>query len=967
MRHPWDAFISYARATSTEAAVALQQGIETFAKPWHQLRSCRVFRDDASMSANAGLWPTIETALTEARYLTLLLTPEAAASEWVNKEVEWWRTHKTAETILLVRHGGLLAWDTSRNDFSAESNCVPLALRGAYQDEPRWVDFGWFNESSSDGKVDRRFDEAVADLAAPIRGIERSELIGENVKQLRKAKRLASGAVATLIILLAAAVVTASVAVGQRNQLAKQTVTLTARQLANVANRYTSSDVQRSQLFAVAGLRTEDSSEVRSALLSSLTSSPALQGFQTLPSEVRALEVSRSGNSLVAGLDNGAVYRSESSWSAVPELLLDLGRQVSAVGISADGATGAAMAGDAISGTVAKYWHQGVVGDLPAYAEVQDQGAVAVSPDGRIIATNAPYTDDRGLGGPTEINLFDVATGKSRRHSDPHAEPIGDVFTFSRQVAFLDNERLLLVSHFQDWAVIRISDGTVLNRGGTTWISDNFDEGVTEFTTNGSWVFHTSASEGDAVEVWNTVRATGPLGLSNDPPLTVDIRYASIEDLAITTDGRWAAVSDATGLHVRQTGAPRTSTAPSVQLTGVPVASHVAFLDGPTRLVSASGSSLAFWDTESPGRAAEEVPINAQAPLVMYSGDYNRVRMALSPDGNSYALLNMVSGAIQRGSLPGRAGVPPETATLTDMSPDPSLFWSDDQTVVLLSRSQIKNAPAWARTLTLPEANVMGISADRKTAVAVGAAAKQAVAYRYEIPSGRLLGQVSLDLPPEWEPGPQPMGIEATVSTDGTVVGLFVNRYLLEEGVPRTLVFLDAETGSVLHEEPVGGGREDLRIAIDGHDAVIQFGHDHAELWTDFGRGGRESFGSDLLPYPPTAAQDNFPVFSSSGHIALTTKTGTALYSREGLSEAASLPAPAARAGHPRITSFSDDGTRLFLAYLGPTKATAQLTAVALDAGTQRERACGTAGRRLTQTEWARLVGAGIEADLVCE
>lgn len=958
MKQPWDAFISYARSASTTPAVALQQGIETFAKPWYRLRTCRIFRDDSSMSANAGLWPAIEAALNESRYFVLLLTPAAAASGWVNNEVEWWRTHKNAETILLVHHDGLLAWDRSRNDFSAETNCVPPALRGAYENEPRWVDLAWFQEDNDSGQSVRPLDEAVADLAAPIRGIERSELIGENVRQLRRAKRLATGAVATLIILLVAAVIAALVAVVQRNQLAEQAVTLKARQLASLANVYTSSDVQRSQLLAVAALRGEESLETRSALLRSLASSPALEGFQALPAEVRALEVSSSGNAVVVGLEDGAVYRSGNSWSATPELLFDLGRRVASVSISADGSTVAAVAGDATSDTVAKYWHKGVVGDLPAYVETQDQATVAVSPDGLSIATNTPYTDAPGTAGPTTLNLFDVTTGNSTQRPDPRAEWVGDMFLFSRQAAFLDNERLLLISHHLDWAIIRTTDGALLKQGGTNWIADSFSEGITKFTTDGSWALHASKTQGDAVEVWSTVLADGPLGLGADPPLTVDIPYASIEDAALTADGRWAAVSDATGLHVRQTGTPRTATAPATHLTGVPVASHVAFLDGPTRLVSASGSSLAFWDTDAPGRAAQEGSLIPQEPQIIYDGDYNRVKMALSPDGNSFALLNEHTGVVQRGSLPGRVGVEPGTAEFPGGT---ILYWSDAETVVVLSQTETPDAPEWVRTIPLPPSTVVEVSADQTVAVAVDVAKEERSVSRYELPSARLSSHVRLALPLG------PSVVCPSVSTDGTVLGCLINPYLHDEGVPRTLAFMDTRTGSVLHEEPLGETYEDLRIAINGQDAVVQSGYDHAELWTDFGRGGRESFGSDLLPYAPASSQDNPPVFSASGEIALTTKTGTTLYSRQTLSEVASFPAPADRAALPRVTMFGVDGTSLLVAYLGPNAATARLTAVALDTATQRQRACATAGRQLSETEWIRLVGAGTEADLVCE
>jgi hypothetical protein len=61
---------------------------------WYRRRALRVFRDDTSLSATPHLWPTIEQALGESRFLILLASPEAAASQWVNKEVDWWLAHR---------------------------------------------------------------------------------------------------------------------------------------------------------------------------------------------------------------------------------------------------------------------------------------------------------------------------------------------------------------------------------------------------------------------------------------------------------------------------------------------------------------------------------------------------------------------------------------------------------------------------------------------------------------------------------------------------------------------------------------------------------------------------------------------------------------------------------------------------------------------------------------------------------
>jgi hypothetical protein len=68
----YDAFISYSHSKDKPIAAALQSVV-------YQRRALRVFRDDTSLSATPHLWPSIEQALGQSRFLVLLASPEAAA------------------------------------------------------------------------------------------------------------------------------------------------------------------------------------------------------------------------------------------------------------------------------------------------------------------------------------------------------------------------------------------------------------------------------------------------------------------------------------------------------------------------------------------------------------------------------------------------------------------------------------------------------------------------------------------------------------------------------------------------------------------------------------------------------------------------------------------------------------------------------------------------------------------------
>jgi tetratricopeptide (TPR) repeat protein len=200
----YDAFISYSHAKDKPVASALQSVIQKLGKPWYRRRALRLFRDDTSLSATPHLWPTIEKALSESRFLLVLASPEAAASQWVNKEVAWWLEHKGIDTLLLAVVDGEIAWDNTRGDFTARASTpLPAVLAGRFTSEPKWVDLRAYRLSPDARNAD--FTSLAADFAAAIHGMPKEDLLSQEVRQQRRALTLAWSAVATLIVLIGVA------------------------------------------------------------------------------------------------------------------------------------------------------------------------------------------------------------------------------------------------------------------------------------------------------------------------------------------------------------------------------------------------------------------------------------------------------------------------------------------------------------------------------------------------------------------------------------------------------------------------------------------------------------------------------------------------------------------------------------------------------------------------------------------
>lgn len=203
----YDAFISYSHSADGQLAPAVQRGLQKMAKPWHRRRALHVFRDDTGLSANPALWQSIENALDDSRWFLLFLSPTAAKSEWVAREINRWRESKPASQLLPILTEGELHWDEALNDFDpVKSTAYPAALAGFFAMEPRHLDLRWAKNGEQLDLGNSAFRSAIADLAAPIHGMDKEDLEGEDVRLQKRARRLARGAVAALTLLLIAAI-----------------------------------------------------------------------------------------------------------------------------------------------------------------------------------------------------------------------------------------------------------------------------------------------------------------------------------------------------------------------------------------------------------------------------------------------------------------------------------------------------------------------------------------------------------------------------------------------------------------------------------------------------------------------------------------------------------------------------------------------------------------------------------------
>src|SRR3954453_13064245 len=131
----YDAFISYSHAADGELAPALQRGLQRLARPWNRKRALEVFRDQTGLGVTPALWSAIRCALEESEHFVLLASPKAAASGWVNQEIEHWLRDHPVDRLLPVVTDGEWVWDPAAGDFDWQrSTAVPPVLRGIFRE-----------------------------------------------------------------------------------------------------------------------------------------------------------------------------------------------------------------------------------------------------------------------------------------------------------------------------------------------------------------------------------------------------------------------------------------------------------------------------------------------------------------------------------------------------------------------------------------------------------------------------------------------------------------------------------------------------------------------------------------------------------------------------------------------------------------------------------------------------------------
>ncbi|MGS2811509.1 toll/interleukin-1 receptor domain-containing protein [Nocardia sp. MW-W600-9] len=416
-----DVFISYSHTDDRALAPHVQHGLARLGKRWNRPHALRVFRDQTDLHASPDLWSEIEQALAGATYLLLLASPGAAESEWVGREIDYWRTHKPRRNLLVAVTGGDVRWAPTSRDFDwGVTSALPRALSGYFTEgEPLWVDLRQ-NTYVEPNLRDPQFADAIATVAAPVHGMTKAELIGEDIRRHRRFTRIRNGAIAALVLLVVLALIAATIATRQTWLATERERIATSRALAARADSLVATSPRLATHLALYAFDLLPTPEAKSALASAAEANTHTVGYLGPRSEVPAafratsryatneVAVSGDGNTFALFSQFDQAGQAEGEETKTVRVFATADRRLLAT-IQAEPNNDLAI--DHLGRRLVAGGRVWDIGTQKPIARVADRGGrwpdAAISPDGRWVATKW-RTDE----GPALVRIVAADTGR---------------------------------------------------------------------------------------------------------------------------------------------------------------------------------------------------------------------------------------------------------------------------------------------------------------------------------------------------------------------------------------------------------------------------------------------------------------------------------------------------------------------------------------------------------------------------
>ena len=524
----YDGFISYSHTADDELAPSLQRGLQRHAKPWNTRRALRIFHDETGLSTNPHLWAAIEQALDESEWFVLLASPEAAQSEWVNKEISHWRATRAESRAFSPwsrtgRGTGISTSVTSRRS--------PPRYRTHCEGRSPRSPVAWTCAGPGPRRIstfaNSQFRSTVAEnLAAPMHGVPKDELEGEESARQRAAPARRRAGITALAVLVVISIALGLLTLASRNHAVSIGNTARAQALAARSQNELSADPEVSVVLARRAVQVSPIPEAVAALRQAIDASPVAVA---LPTE--------SGRQ--CGFESGPAIVPDPKGDRIAESLC----------------TGDVIAHDAASGHVIERRHVAREASVVAYdstghvlAVGTDRGVELLDPStlhirSRLAGHGEANTITFSPGGTQlaattdlGVTVWDLASGTLRFSVE---EPAQD-----RTLAYAPDGRFLVVGTTGVTEVVDVGTGEIVRRLSAP------DQPLMAFSVN------PIAVTGDHLVVANNV--TGPGDVSADidvwntttwtmEGVLTQITGTSVGSVALSPDGTRVAVGNFDG------------------------------------------------------------------------------------------------------------------------------------------------------------------------------------------------------------------------------------------------------------------------------------------------------------------------------------------------------------------------------------------------------------------------------------
>lgn len=925
----YDGFMSYSHESDSELAPILQSGVEKFAKPWNRLRALRLFRDQTNLRFEPALWPSIVEAMSQSSWLVLLASPMAAASEYVDREVKWWLDNRTLDRLMIVVTGGHVRWDEEQNDFDwGFSNSLPPSLRRAFRQEPRWLEAPIRQESEQLSNINPQLQDAIVNVAATLRGVDKDELVATASRERRRTRRLVRGVAAALLTLLVGMIAATVFALVQRSNAITQARVATSRQLAAVSESELASNLDLALLLAVKAYRTDPNPQTLAALIQANLYSPHLAQYLPMGGTVASLAGSADGSTVVAELGDGRVMRRVLGQPDVTQVASLGGHPItqygvtSQVGVSADG-----RAIVATNGSTGTLWRAGL-GAVPLRCgSGQAASSVSISSTGQTAIVNCQSLASRA---PEYVEVVSSASGNVAA-----IHKVGPPLLFEPTILNSDST-LFMLSNEGPWQWRRLSDWS-LEGSSTGGLGAN--QGTLAVSPDGRFV--TTTNGDPTIPVWPTDRPTEYQPGSE--PFDAHAPLSQTTALALSIGGGELAAGDSGTVYVSPVTKANAPAQTPFSLTGNGSINPGAlqFVSDANHLLSASADTIARWDLTQPDRLARAQTTALNPPCSGCAG----ALAAVSPDGNRIAMLNNIDGQLLIQALDNTAR-PQSVAAVTNGTP----LWDGNQLLVSSTRSA-SSLPSDVRLLPAVNDNSpilsMALSGDRRRLILVdqhGNILVQALgtgAIIQRIRGPRNFAMVS---------GAPYAGVPAIDAADDLVA-------LDDNG---TVLIIDVKSGRTIARHLAADA---WFVSYSGSRLLVQQSNGNLEVWnargTSLGRviPGDESY-SFFLPIPDPTGHLVARQRSDGTVVLVDLSSGTTL---------ATIPSPLPPSDGLKIgLAFSADGSHLVSIVQSLAFNSSEIIERDFSTPTLIRSACLTAGRSLTAGEWRTYIGGTPPSNLAC-